>query len=104
MGTHLSEKEIKSILKKERQRAANPYKDKADVMIDSVVSLHEEKKVDKHMLNTLLSLVLINIAQDAVDDSTKHLMNDLTKKNFMNIPSVERNKILLLNYSKQSYA
>ncbi len=104
MPINLSRKEIKSILKEERKRATNPYKDKADVMIDSVARLHEEKKIDKHMLNTLLSLVLINITQDAINDSTKHLVHDLTTKNFMNIPNVEQNKVLLLNYSKQSYA
>lgn len=104
MSIHLTEKEIKSILKKDRQRAVNPYKDKADVMIDSIVSLHEGKKIDKHTVNTLVSLVLISIAQDTISNLTTDVTNDLAKKNFMSIPRIEQNKIFLLNYSKQSYA
>lgn len=92
--------QIKDQLKKERKQLANPYKDEVDLTIDRLVDLYEQKKINEATLKTLVSVVLTSTMNDTVSS----LHNDLIKRSFLNIQSSEPNKLLLVNYSKKSYA
>lgn len=96
----LTPEEIREQLKKERNQKAHSYKDGVDLTIDRAVDLYEQKRIDEATLKTFVSLILTS----AMNDTVSGLQNDLMKRNFFNFQNSEPNKLLLVNYSKKSYA
>lgn len=100
MEKKLTSEQVKELIKKERKQTAVSYKDEIDLTVDRLVDLYESKKIDEATFKTLISLVLSTMMKDTISG----LRNDLIKKNFLNVQASEPNKLLLINYSKESYA
>ena len=74
----MTEKEIKSLIKEDRNKVRDPYKDKGDLMIDQIVDLFEKKEIDEKVLKTLMSIVILNLTKDTINDLSANLVKNMT--------------------------
>ncbi|GMX58345.1 MAG TPA: hypothetical protein PKK37_00200 [Candidatus Pacearchaeota archaeon] len=96
----LSEDQILSIIKGEREKLSNPYGDQTDLVVDFAVGLYERKEIDRVVFKTLISLAILKLTQKTVAD----LMDNLIKRNLISKKSgSDSDEFVLLNYFKKNY-
>ncbi len=100
MNKELNEKQIREIIKKERDNSIHSYKDEGDLVLDLIVSMYEKKEINEGAFKVLVSKTLLNLTENTVND----LRSDLIKNNLNLTNNNDTNKIFFLNYSKKSYA
>lgn len=98
MKKNLSQQEIRSIVKTEKSRDA--YRDELDLTIDQLARSLENKKIDEESFRIITSIVINATSKKMIGD----LATELIKKKALGIKPSEPNKLLLLNYSRNTYA
>lgn len=96
MNERLSEKQIKKIIEKE-SKSIDSYSDGVDLVINQAVDLYEQQKIDEKTLKILVSLAFSVAAQETISNLSNNLIIKTAQPE-------EANKLLLVNYSKKSYA
>ena len=101
MEGKLTTKEMRALIASEKSQINDNYRDEIDITIGQLLNLYENKKIDEATLELMTSLVISATLKETVSE-LKH--NLLLKKNFLNTRANDTNKLLLVNYSKESYA